>query len=200
MSSNWRLPFGVVDLDGVAFFLVENGAADRRGGGNHPLLRVRVFRHDELVDDRLAALRAEMHRRSEPRLVVRNAIHVHERDLAHPLLQHRDARVDDPLPFLGGLVLGVLAQIAVLARALDLPRQVDLQLALERGDFVVESLENPILHGEIDFSTVCYARIAVTGHGDRSHDSVPPWPVSRENDLQPPERDRARVSRPRRPT
>ena len=49
-SSNWRLPLGVVDCDLVAFFLVQQRAADRRRGRDQPLLRVRVFRHDELID------------------------------------------------------------------------------------------------------------------------------------------------------
>ena len=67
--------------------------------------------------------------------------------------------VDDVLALLGGLVLGVLAQVAQLARALNLLREIDLQLALEHGDFVVESLENPLFHRpESDCSTVCYAR------------------------------------------
>jgi hypothetical protein len=89
--------------------------------------------------------------RSERRSVARKAIEIHQRDLADALLQHRNARVDDPLPLFGGFVFRVLTQVAVLARALDFSRELDLQLALERGDFVVESLENPVLHDEIDF-------------------------------------------------
>ena len=50
------------------------------------------------------------------------------------------------LTFLGGLVLGVLAQIPKLARALDLFRQIHLQFALEPCDFIVESLENSVFH------------------------------------------------------
>ena len=101
----------------------------------------------ELVDDRVAALGAQVHRRAEPGAVVRDAIEVDQRDLADALLEHRDAGVDDLLPLLGGLVLGVLAQVAQLARALDLLRQLELQLALERGDLVVETLQNAIFHG-----------------------------------------------------
>src|SRR5712691_7488999 len=90
--------------------------------------------------------------RSEGRLVVRKTIEIHQRDLADALLQHRDARVDDTLPLFRRLVLRVLTQVSVLARALDFLRQLDLQFALERGDFIVESLENPVLHDEIDFN------------------------------------------------
>jgi hypothetical protein len=140
------------DLDVVAFFLVEDRAADRGGRGDHPLLRVGIFRHDELVDEHRAVLVAKMHRGTERRLVARNALEIHELNLADALLQHRDPRIDNPLPLFRRFVFRVLAQVAVLARALDLPRQVDLQLALERGDFIVESLENAVLQGGFDFS------------------------------------------------
>ena len=39
---------------------------------------------------------------------------------------------DQPLALLRGLILRVLAQIAELARALDLLRQLELQLVIER--------------------------------------------------------------------
>ena len=67
-------------------------------------------------------------------------------DLANPPLQHRDPGVEDLLPFLRRLVLGVLAQVAELARTLDLLRELDLQLPFERGDFFVESFENAVFH------------------------------------------------------
>ena len=80
------------------------------------------------------------------------------RDLADALLQHGDAGVDDLLALLGGLVFGVLAQVAQLARALDLLGELDLQLALEDRDLVVETLENPLFHRpNSDCTTVCYA-------------------------------------------
>ena len=63
-----------------------------------------------------------------------------------PPLEHGDARLDVGLALLRGLVLGVLAQVAELAGALDLLGQLRLQLALERGDLVFESLENPLFH------------------------------------------------------
>src|SRR5205814_3171143 len=56
------------------------------------------------------------------------------------------------LPLLRGLVLRVFAQVAVLPRTLNLLRQVDLPLAFERGDFIGESLENTVFHGENDFN------------------------------------------------
>ena len=87
-----------------------------------------------------------MDRRSEARAVVRNAIEVDHRNLPDPFLQHRDLRVDDPLPLLGRLVLGVLAQIAQLAGALDLPGQLQMQLPLECGDLITETLYDAIFH------------------------------------------------------
>ena len=53
---------------------------------------------------------------------------------------------DQPLPLLGRLVLGVLAQIAQLAGALDLPRQLGLQLLVELLDLVFEFLQELGLH------------------------------------------------------
>ena len=53
----------------------------------------------------------------------------------------RDARVDELLPLLGRLVLGVLAQIAELARTLDLLRQLGLELPFQLGDFVLEAFQ-----------------------------------------------------------
>src|SRR5687767_14823136 len=87
-----------------------------------------------------------MDRGSEAGAVVRDAVEVDHRDLADALLQHRDARVEDRLTLFGRFILGVLAQIAQLAGALNLLRKIDLQLALERGDFVVELLQNPLFH------------------------------------------------------
>src|SRR5687768_7165711 len=134
------------DLDLIAFLLVEDGFSDGRGRGDHPLLRVGFLGHDELVHDGVAALVAKVHRRAEAGTIAWNAIEVYHRNLAHPLLEHRDARVDDILPVLGSLVLRVLAQIAKLARPLDLLRQIHLQLALEGGDLVVETLDDSFFH------------------------------------------------------
>ena len=145
-SSKRRLPFGRRDVDLVAFFLVEQRPANRRRGGDHALLDVGVFGHDQLVDDRLAVAVLEVDGRAEADLVVRDLVEVHQRDLADPLLQHADPRLDEPLPLLGGLVLGVLAQVAQLAGTLDFLRQLGLQLPVQRVDFVLELLEQPGFH------------------------------------------------------
>ena len=84
--------------------------------------------------------------RSEPGLAVRNAVHVHQRDLAHAPLQHGDAGVDVGLAFFRRLVLGVLAQVAELARALNLFGELLVQLALEGVQLVFKSLEKSFFH------------------------------------------------------
>ena len=100
-----------------------------------------------------AVVFAQVHRRPERRAIVRNLVEIHDRDLGDALLQHRDARVDDALSILRGLILGVLAQVAQLARALDFLRQFAVQLALEIGDFVFEFLEDFGLHPQEDPNT-----------------------------------------------
>ena len=118
-----------------------------------PLRGVRLFGHDELVGDRLAVVFAEVHGRSERRAIVRNLVEIHDRDLGNAFLEHRDARVDDALAILRGLVFRVLAQVAELARALDFLRQLVVQFALELGDFVFEFLEDFRLHPKENPST-----------------------------------------------
>ena len=78
--------------------------------------------------------------------VLRNPLQVHQLDLGHALLQHRHARLDEALPLLGRGVLRVLAQIAQLARALNLLWQLVRELALEHADLVFESLDEPCFH------------------------------------------------------
>src|SRR5262245_36197065 len=100
-----------------------------------------------------------MHRRPEAGAASWNAIEIHQRDFAHALLEHRDARVDEFLTLFRGLVLRVLPKVAQLPGALDLLRQLELQLALERGDLLVETLEDPILHVGSDFNIALGFRI-----------------------------------------
>ena len=85
-------------------------------------------------------------RRAEAGAILRNAIDLDQRDLGDALLQHADPRLDEPLPLFGRLIFGVLAQVAELAGALDLLRQLELQLVVQRLDFVFELLDQPILH------------------------------------------------------
>ena len=70
-----------------------------------------------------------------------DAIEVEQRDFADPLAEHADAGVDELLPLLGRLVLGVLTKIAELARTLDLLRKLGLELALQLADLILEAFE-----------------------------------------------------------
>ncbi len=88
----------------------------------------------------------EMHGRTEPDLVVRNAVEVHQRNIADALLEQADPCLDETLAFLRGVVLGVLAQVSELARALNFLREFGLELAVQSLDLVLELLEELRLH------------------------------------------------------
>ena len=55
-------------------------------------------------------------------------------------MELRHARLQEALALLGRLVLGVLAQVPVLARLQDLLGQVDLELVVELLDLVLKPL------------------------------------------------------------
>src|SRR5262245_60665896 len=140
------------DGDLVAFFFVEERTADRRGCRDQALLNVGIFGHDELIGDRLAAGILEVHGRPEPHSVVGKLVEIHQRDLAHPLLEQADPRLHQTLPLFRRMILGVLTQIAQLTRALDFFRQLRLQLALQLLDLFFEFLENLRFHWVNDSS------------------------------------------------
>jgi hypothetical protein len=66
-------------------------------------------------------------------------------NVADALLEQADARLDQALPLLRRVILRVLAQIAELARASDLLRQLAFELPVELRDLVLELLEQPRL-------------------------------------------------------
>ena len=114
-------------------------------------------------------------------LFVRNLVQVDELNVRHALLQHRDARLDVRLAFLGGVVLGVFAQVSQFAGTFDLERQLELELAIERGDLVVELLEQLFFHLSSENVESC-ARGRLSGDGNMR--AVPPPPItSRHNPL-----------------
>src|SRR5471030_1718335 len=151
---------------GVARLLVDQRLADRRRGGDHALRRVGVLRHHELKAHLLAVAVDDFEGRAEAGTIVGNAIDVDQRDLGHAFLEHADARFDEALPLFRRLVLGVLAQIAELARALDLLRQLELELVVQRVNFVFEFLDQPVFHRlPMDRAIVpqCYpSRVTIT--------------------------------------
>src|SRR5262249_32984264 len=137
---------GRLDDDLVALFLVEQRATDRRRRGDESLVDVGVFRHHELVDDRLAVPFLQRDRRSEPDFVPGDPVQVHQLDLGHALLKQADTGFDEALPLFRGVVFRVFAQVAELARALDLARQLGFQLLVELRDLVLELLQDPVFH------------------------------------------------------
>jgi hypothetical protein len=86
-------------------------------------------------------------------------------------------------------VFRVLAQIAVLAGALDFLREIDFQFTFERGNFVGESLENTILHVEIDFNIPLVVGVVVRVMQFARASPEPPTTNyhTHEADCQPPE-------------
>ena len=75
------------------------------------------------------------------------------------------------LPLLRGVVFGVLAQIAELAGAPDLLRQLGVELAFEQGDLVLQPLENLLFHAS--------AKRAETVFRRRAADEKPSRPICR---------------------
>src|SRR4051812_44913150 len=129
------------DLDDVSLLVVEQALADRRGRRNAPLRRVRLLRSDEIVRDRVSGGGVlERDGGAQPHLVPRDLVEVHEAQRAQPAMELADPGLQEALALLGRLVLGVLAQVAVLARALDLLGKLDLELVVERPDLFLEPL------------------------------------------------------------
>ncbi len=64
--------------------------------------------------------------------------HVDHRNLAQPAVQLVQPGVDEPLPFLGGVIFRVFLQIAVGPGLEDLAGKFDAELDFERRDFFLE--------------------------------------------------------------
>src|SRR5690606_17737921 len=114
------------DVDFVAFLAADERAAYGRGDRDEAAIRIGILGHDEL-DLKFTVAFAQRELRPEAGPVARDAVQVHQLNLrdAHP--QHRDPGFDEALALLGRGVLGVLAQVAQLARPLYLLRQLLLQ-------------------------------------------------------------------------
>ena len=102
---------------------------------------VRLLGGHDLVDGLLAVARvAHVDDRAEAHLAPRDPVEVDEGQRGHAAVELADARLQEALPLLGRLVLGVLAQVAVLARGQDLLGELDLQLVVERPDLLLQPL------------------------------------------------------------
>ena len=68
----------------VAYFLVEQGAANRRTGRNFARREIGFFAGDQLVLDLFVlVVVVNLDSRAQPHLVVGNIIHVNQREIAH---------------------------------------------------------------------------------------------------------------------
>ena len=101
-------------------------------GEMRPMVGIGLFRGDDLVDDLVAGVGlAQAHRGAEAHLVAGNLVEVGDGERGGAPVELADARLEELLPLLGRLVLGVLAQVAVLARLQDLLGKEDLELVVE---------------------------------------------------------------------
>src|SRR3954451_10618979 len=110
---------GQADLDGVALLAAHERLADRRLVGELARLDVGLRRADDRVGRRLALLVLDVDRRADPDHVVGQLGGVDDLRRVQPLLELRDPRLEHRLLVLGVVVLGVLGDVAELARLLD---------------------------------------------------------------------------------
>src|SRR5258708_1108450 len=141
-------PGGHHHLNRVARFVTEQGLPDGRGRRDSAQGRVRFLRGHDLVDDRLPVLGlAQAHRRAEAHLVPRDLVQVDEGEGGQAGVEVAQARLEEALTLLGRLVLGVLAQVAVLPGAENLLRKLHLQLVVESTDLLLEPLLDLVHYG-----------------------------------------------------
>ena len=134
-------PPGVFHLDGVALLLADQRARCRRGDRHLADLHVGLALADDLVDLLLFRILVDhRHGRAEHHGRARELGHVDHLGARELVLELGDAPLVMALRLLGGMVLGVFAEIAVGARLrdrLDDARALDLlamlQLFLELG-------------------------------------------------------------------
>jgi len=120
---------------GVADLFAEEGAADGAGGGDEALGDVGLFAGDELVGD-LFVLGAveDDDGGAVADAVAGDVVEVDHGELAHALLELAEAGVDELLALLGGVVLGVFAEVSEGDGLLDLGRELDGELLLQDPD------------------------------------------------------------------
>src|SRR6185295_2194842 len=129
----------------VADLLADQGARQRGHDRDQPLLRLRFVRPHDLVGRLLAVLVFQLHGGPEgdPISGGGRVDHLRGADLG---LQIGDARLAEALPLARGVVLRVLAEVAVGPRLRDGPHDVR-PLLLEPLRFLPEPLEASARHG-----------------------------------------------------
>src|SRR5690349_12778131 len=128
---------GRVHLDGFALLLVDQRARDRRGDRNPPLLGVGLGLADDLPHLLLVGVLVDQRDgRAERNRVAGQFRHVDDVGARKLVLELGDAPFVQGLLLLGGVILGVLRQVAMRARIGDLlddARPLDLLAMLELG-------------------------------------------------------------------
>ena len=144
----FALAVGGDDGGDVADLFAEQGAADGGGGRDEALGDIGLFAGDELVGELffLGAVEDD-DGGAIADFVAGDVIEVDHGELAHALFKLTEARVDELLALLGGVVLGVFGEIAEGDRLLDLRRQLRRELALQQLNLFFQSLLNMIWHG-----------------------------------------------------
>ena len=149
----------------VTDLFAEQGPAKGREYGNRPLLHIRLFRAEQLIGDLSLGGQVEQgDHRAEHRPLDGHLGAVDDLGPTELVLEFQDTALDQALPFLGSVIFGVLAEIAVCPGHLDrLDNFVPLH-ALEPFEFVAELLMTRQRHRDAlnHLQSSCCAGAAVT--------------------------------------
>src|SRR5438132_98891 len=138
------------DLHRVAHLAADQPARDRAGDADAPLLQIGFGLVYDGVLDLLPAIDVlELHRRSEHHPLAGEAGDVDDLRPAQAVLQHLDPALDVRLPFLGGMVLGVLAQVAVVSRDGDLLHDAGPLDRLQALDLALDGVGAGLGHRDV---------------------------------------------------
>ena len=125
----------------VANLLPEQRSANGGGCRNLSIRSVSFFASNKIVRDFLVALYIQNDdRRSQSDPVVGDLREVDHRHLGEPLLQLVQTCVDETLPFFGGMVFGIFAQITVGPGLQNFLREFVPEFVFQCADFFLEFL------------------------------------------------------------
>ena len=123
----------------VADFLIQQGAADGRGGGNFSGGYVGLFAGHQLVFHFFVLGVVEnLDRRAEADAVAGDVVDVDHAQVGEALADLADAGFDELLALLGHVVLGVFAEVAEGGGFLDFFGEFVDQFVFERVNFVLQ--------------------------------------------------------------
>ena len=126
-----RLPPGSHDRRRIANFLIQQGATDRRGGRDSSRGHVGLFAGHQLVFHFFILGAVEnRHHRAQANFILGNIVHVDQRQVSQALTELANARFQIFLALFGGVIFGVLAEVAQGNGFLELPGDVEGQFML----------------------------------------------------------------------